>query len=196
MSRTPVWYTLMLCECLMLASGIFARAEEAPAPPAEEPPVRSGSRIHLAIYQREIGEPKTLKVRPIRDAYYGNHSSSYRYGSNSYNRSASNGSYSRYGNSHNSYYDVTNGMYGGHTLHYSARSPYFGQKSYDYTERYPFAATPTVPPYRYPFAMDYYSYGPAGSQYGYAFGFPYPFGPYYGGVGYGWGIPWWYGGAW
>lgn len=195
MRHTPVLTALMLCGCLALNCQSFARAEDAPAPPEEEPVVRSGSRIHLAIYQREIGEPKTLRVRPIRDSYYGNNTSHYRYGNSSYHRST-NDTYYRSGNTHNSYYDATNAMYGGHTLHYSARSSYFGAKAYDYTARYPFAATPTVPPYRYPFAMDYYSYGPSGSQYGYAFGFPYPFGPYYGGVGYGWGIPWWYGGAW
>lgn len=183
MSRAK--FGMLICWGWLGLSACSTVHAEEPAPPAEEPVVHSGSRIHLAIYQREVGQPKTLRVRPISDAYRPNpyrssyHSSNYHPSSNSYS-----------GNQ--SYYSTTNGMYGGHTLHYSARSSYFGEKSYDYTDRYPFAATPTVPPYRYPFARDYYSYGPAATQFGYAFGYGYPIGPYYGGMGYGWGIPWYY----
>ncbi|MFO1021255.1 MAG: hypothetical protein U0903_11235 [Planctomycetales bacterium] len=188
------WGSLGLAVCAPL----HAQEAAPPAPPEEEPIVRSGSRIHLAIYQREVGQPKTLRVRPISDPYRPNpyrpnysssnyrSSSSYRYSSNDHSSSTN------YYSGNQSYYGITNGMYGGHTLHYRAQSPYFGEKSYDYTERYPFAATPTAPPYRYPFARDYYSYGPAGTQFGYAFGYGYPIGPYFGGFGYGWGIPWYY----
>lgn len=149
----------------------FVQAEEgekkAAEPEKKSPPP---SRIYPALYSRPAGQGPGIPARLIGGPYRSSYSSSYRPSPYRYR------------------YDYGRPNYYSNSIQTDFGNPgsWYEPRSYDYTSRYPFSST-QVPAYRYPFARDYYSYGPGYSNYGYAFGYP-----YYGGFG-GW-YPGWYGG--